>query len=126
MVQGTIPDAVKRLIAERIDSVAELEAILLLRGERDRWWTALDAGRRLYVSTTVATHTLSVLSERGFLACDGERYRYEPREDDLDAVVDALSTSYSESLIAVTAAIHSKPSQSVRQFADAFRLRKEK
>ena len=66
MAANRIPEAVRQLIADSIDSIAELEAILLLRRERDRFWSVEEAGRRLYVSEVVAGHVLSVLTERGF------------------------------------------------------------
>jgi hypothetical protein len=126
MAGDDIPDAVRRLIAERIDSIPELEAVLLLREYRMREWTAADAGVRLYVSKTVAAYILSVLEERGFLACDGQNYRYAPASSELEGTVDELVHAYTQHLVAVTQLVHAKPSASVRQFADAFRLRKGK
>jgi hypothetical protein len=126
MRDEVLPDAVQRLIADRIDSVPELEAILLLRRTRDRRWTPAQAGERLYVSATMAAHILGVLAERGFLRCDEEQFRYAPENEELDHLVDALAQAYSRALIAVTTAIHAKPSSSVRQFANAFVLRKGK
>lgn len=64
MADEQIPDAVKRLIVDRIDSIPELEALLLFRDNRERDWSAEEAGRRLYVSTLVAAHILRLLSER--------------------------------------------------------------
>jgi hypothetical protein len=121
-----IPESVRRVIAEHIDSVAELEAILLLRGSRDRGWTADAAGARLYVRTTVAEHVLSVLAARGFFASTSGMYRYAPATPQLEAAVDELAAAYSEQLVTVTHLIHSKPSGGVRQFAEAFDLRKDK
>jgi hypothetical protein len=126
MADDPISPPVRRLIIERIDSVPELEAILLLREGGDRDWTAAEAGERLYVSRIVAEHLLRRLAERGFFESAGERYRYRPESAELAATVDALARAYSRHLIAVTHLIHSKPSASVRQFADAFRLRKDK
>lgn len=121
-----IPEAVRRLIAERIDSVPELEAILLLRDDPQHEWSAEEAGQRLYVSRTVAAHILEDLGQRGFFAQSGGGYRYAPESEDLAAAVDLLTATYSRHLRAVTLLIHSKPGASVRQFAEAFRLRKEK
>ena len=121
-----LPESVKRLIAESIDSIPELEAILLMREDRGHQWTAAEAGQRLYVSTTVAGHILRVLAGRGFLSRKGENFRYEPASPELDGVVAALAACYSRALVDVTTLIHSKPSASVRQFADAFRLRRDK
>jgi hypothetical protein len=121
-----LPESVKMLIAERIDSVPELEAILLLRAHPDRQWAPAETGARLYVSATMAAWILSALSERGFFARSGEAYRYAAATPELEQGVDLLADCYARDLIAVTTAIHSKPNASVRQFADAFRLRKGK
>jgi hypothetical protein len=117
-----IPDDVRRLILERIDSVPELEAVLLFHDDPRRDWSAEEAGQRLYVSTAVATHVLGVLSERGFFAHDGDRHRYAPESPQLAEVVDRLALAYARHLVAVTQMIHSKPSRNLRDFVDAFRL----
>jgi hypothetical protein len=126
MTGDVIPAAVRQLISERIDSIPELEAILLLRQYRDRDWTVDDTGKRLYVSPTVAAHILMVLSDRGFFSTSGGTYRYSPESPDLGATVDLLADTYSRHLIAVTNFVHAKPSTSVRLFAQAFRFRKDK
>lgn len=126
MSSKDIPDSVRQLIAERIDSVPELEALLLLREHRAQGWTPTEAGQRLYISTTVAGHVLSELTKRGFFACDEGIYRYAPSSPELAAIIDQLAAAYSRHLVEVTHMIHAKPSVSVRQFADAFRLRKDK
>jgi hypothetical protein len=125
MSMTEIPDEVRRFIVETIDSVPELEALLLLRADPARTWSVDQAGARLYVSETVANHVLGSLAARGLIAQDGPRYRYAPARADLDEVVSDLATTYAASLIAVTRLIHSKPAPSVLEFANAFRLRKE-
>ena len=119
-----IPAAVQRLIAERLDSIPELEAVLLFREDSARAWTAEEAGRRLYVSTPVAAHILSTLGQRGFLVERDDLYRYAPESDELAAAVDQLSVAYRRRLVDVTHMVHSKPSRNVREFADAFRFRR--
>jgi hypothetical protein len=121
-----LPDDIRRLIAESIDSIPELEAILLLREYRTRTWTAVQAGERLYVSKTVAAHILAVLETRGFLTADEQGYRYSPSSKELEATLDRLAAAYSHHLVPVTQLVHAKPNASVRHFADAFRFRKEK
>jgi len=126
MTTDVIPDDVRRLILERIDSVPELEAILLFHEDPRREWTPEAAGRRLYVSTTVAGHVLGVLCERGFFTPSGDGYRYAPESSQLGEIVDRLAIAYSRHLVAVTQMIHSKPSQNLRDFVEAFRIRKPK
>lgn len=120
-----MPEHVRRFIVEMIDSVVELEALLLLRANRDRTWSDEEAGARLYVSVTVAAYVLNELARRGLLGLDDERYRYAPSTPALDTVVADLASTYATDLITVTRLIHSKPGPSVRQFADAFRVRKD-
>jgi hypothetical protein len=124
MADDPISPTVRRLIADRIDSVPELEALLLLRETREREWTAEEAGQRLYVSTAVAGHVLGTLAERDFFVRAGDRYQYAPAWSELAATVDELAQTYARQLVAVTELIHTKPSASLRQFADAFRLRR--
>lgn len=121
-----IADDVRRMIAESIDSIPELEAILLLREYRSATWTVVQAGERLYVSKAVAAHILAVLETRGFLNRDQQGYRYSPSSKELESTIDRLADAYSHHLVAVTQLVHAKPNASVRHFADAFRFRKEK
>lgn len=121
-----IPESVKQLVLARIDSVPELETILLLREHAQQSWSAAETGRRIYVSHTVAAHILSGLVERGFLVSTESGYRYAPATDELRNTVDDLADAYTHHLVEVTRMIHSKPSASVRQFADAFVLKKDK
>jgi hypothetical protein len=126
MTGDVIPEVVRQLITERIDSIPELEAILLLRQYRARAWSLDDAGKRLYVSPALAAHVLGVLTERGFFARIDENFQYAPDSPELEAAVDLLAATYSQHLIAVTNFVHAKPSASVRLFADAFRFRRDK
>jgi hypothetical protein len=124
MFANEVPDVVRRLIAESIDSIAELEALLLLR-DHLRPWTIEEAGARLYVSFPVATYTLTALAARGFLSQQAQTYRYAPASTELDRAVVSLAEAYTQNLVAVTHLVHGKPAPSVLAFAKAFRLRKE-
>jgi hypothetical protein len=126
MSGADIPDTVRRLISERIDSVPEVEAILLLSQHRGREWSAREVAKALYVGDPVAERLLSVLAERGFFVCQENRYRYSPATPELEAAVLALAHAYVHQLIPVTRLIHAKASPGVREFAQAFRLRKDK
>jgi hypothetical protein len=125
MASGAIPPEVRRLILEAIDSVPELEALLLLRETPTQHWTPDSASSRLYVSRTVAAYTLEVLTARGFLEETPEGFRYRPASAELAEVVGVLARTYATNLVAVTKLIHAKPGASVQDFARAFRLRKD-
>lgn len=126
MSDPVIPDTVHRLILERIDSVAQLEALLLLRSEPQDWDAARLAGR-LYVSAGEAAVLLNSLQARGLfkMNTDTGMYHYEPATPELAEAVDLLADTYRTRLIPMTKLIHSKSATSLQRFADAFRLRKE-
>jgi hypothetical protein len=44
-----VPEEVARFIHDHVDSVAELEALLLMRRERQAPWSAATLAERLYV-----------------------------------------------------------------------------
>lgn len=114
MTTEVVPDAVRKLIAERIDSIPELEALLLFQQHRNQAWTAEEAGQRLYLSPTVASRILGLLTERGFLSQSMQRFQYAPESAELKASVTLLAKTYSKHLIAVTKIVHAKPSTRAR------------
>ena len=126
MSSPNVPERARRLVLEAIDSVAELEALLLLRETPGQRWSIEAASARLYVNHDVAVDALAGLERRGFLEESPEGFVYRPRSPELAEDVTALARAYSTSLVAVTHLIHSKPSSSVQDFARAFRLRKER
>lgn len=119
-----IPNSVVRLITDSIDSVPELEALLLLRQRRDRVWTPAETAVYLYVSMPIATYVLELLAGRGFLIHAERGYRYQPVTRDLGERVSELALAYTHHLIAVTSLVHRKHTMDVRELAEAFRLRK--
>jgi len=125
MSPAELPEQVRRLIIEAIDTVTELEALLLLRGTPGRFWTSDAVSTRLYVRPAVAAQALGALTRRGFLGEGDEGFTYQPSSTDLANDVTALAKAYSTNLIAVTQLIHAKPSSSLQDFARAFRIRRD-
>ena len=118
-----LPESVRRFVLQHIDSIAELEGLLLTRREPLVPWTATGLAGRLYVSTEAAAAVLDALHRRELLVAEGDRYRYEPASGEQRAAVDAVAELYSRSVIPITNLIHARVRPSVQQFADAFRLR---
>jgi hypothetical protein len=122
------PDDVQRFLAEHISSVAQLEVLLLVRGEPEREWTAAEVAKSLYTASDVVADQLAELERRRLLAVsDGSdpRYRYWPASPELAGHVDRLDALYHERRVAVITFIYSQPLDKVRTFADAFRIRKD-
>jgi len=123
-----IPEDVAQFIIEKIDSVAQMEALLLLRDNAERQWNAADVAKRLYIDDEQAAEILARLEEKQLLASEqGERlfYRYQPGSAVLRQMIDRVAEIYSKHLVPVTNLIHSKPKSRVQEFADAFKFRKD-
>jgi hypothetical protein len=118
-----------QFIFDQIDSVPHLEALLLLWNSRPQPWTIENLSRRLYVPEETVRSLLEDLARRSLITLvpgPSEGYSYasiSPERDQLIATVDA---TYRREVVRISTMIHSKPSSSVREFARAFRLTKER
>lgn len=126
MADAGIPANVIQLILSSLDSVAEMEALLLLREEQQRVWTAEEAARRLYIAPSEALKCLRALVSRGLLQ-EQEGFQYAPSTPELAQAVADLAETYRTRLIPITKLIHEKSTKSsnVQLFADVFRFRKD-
>lgn len=125
MAQDVVPKEVRDFIDKHIDSVSQLEALLLLRRNPELKWDAPGTANRLYISEQEAAAVLAKLSAEGLLVAEeGGRYRFGCRTAESHELVDRLAGLYARHLIPVTKLIHSKPDR-IQQFADAFKLRRE-
>ncbi len=121
-----IPTDVKEFILRRIDSIAELEALLLLRNDASRNWSGKELAERLYVSVGDAEAVLERLHARQLATLSNpSAYRYGPLSSDIREVVDRLSAVYAKHLVPVSKLVHSKSRLRMQELADAFKLRKE-
>ena len=125
MADVILPDDVRDFILAHIDSVAQLEALLLLRNCAEQNWTIEAIAKRLYVSEPMATEALARLAVSGLCVCSDEFYRYYPSSAERGATIDRLCEAYAQYLIPVTNLVHNKPAR-IQKFADAFRFRRDK
>ncbi len=129
MVADAIPEEVRQFVLQHIDSVAQMEALLLLRMDRQQEWSALQVAERLYISAHEAGMILAQLAARGFAAASldaqEQSYRYEVMIAETDAVITRVTDYYARCLVPMTHLIHSKSKHRVQAFADAFCIRKK-
>lgn len=127
MSQDLIPEDVQRFILTCIPSIPHLEALLLLRANASRAWEAREVAERLYVPEAKAVAVLADLGAAGLLVSEQTplRYRYEPAPDELRQLLDRVAHAYAAHLVEMTNLVHSKTDRKARQFADAFKLRKD-
>jgi hypothetical protein len=118
-------DDVHKFIIDHVNSVEQLETLLLLRGDASRVWTAEEVSQALYTPLAAATMRLSDLQARGLLVSEGDAWRYQAASAELDRLVGELAQIYRDRRVTVITLIYSKPHQQVQAFANAFKLRKD-
>ena len=122
-------EEVYRFILNQIDSVPQMEALLLLWDSRPKQWSENEIAARLYVSVDVVRNIVQVLVRRRLIstvANSEKHYWYETRDADGDLLVEAMAATYRRELVRVSTFIHTKASSAVRDFADAFKFKKER
>jgi predicted transcriptional regulator len=120
---------VRKLIAEHIVSVEQLEVLLLVRERSGESWTPEGISEVIRTSASSAEQRLRDLEARGFLSRErgedgGERYRFAPNGR-WDHALSRLADLYAERHYTVIELIFSKPIQNLRVYSDAFLFRKE-
>jgi hypothetical protein len=124
-----ITPRVKQFITEHIDSVMQLEILLLLAGQPGKVWTAAELAQLLRIDAAWVDGQLRSMGGRGVIGvAEGSppEFRYEARSAELAATVTELARAYADRRVTVIGLIFSKPIDKIRSFADAFRLRKDK
>jgi hypothetical protein len=120
------PADLKQFIDFYIESVPQLEALLLLRGDPARRWQAADVAKSLYIPENIAASLLTEFVRRGFATLEPNAgYVYRSQDAEIDRLVEQLTQAYQERRVAVVSLIYSKPLNKVQTFADAFRFGKE-
>lgn len=139
MSADPLPDRVRTLLDGRIDSVTQLDILLLIHRNPGRPWTGRAVAAELRIGDLWAEEQLSLLCRRGLLhreapggaatavaggGTENVGYRVAPDAETADAV-NELARTYQTHPVAVVAAIYARPDRTLRNFADAFRLRKD-
>ena len=111
---------VYKFVLEEIDSVPQLEALLLLWNERPKVWTVKDLAKRLYIHVEEARPLLKDLEKRQLIkvapgAVDG--YRYNSVSAAKDQLIGEMEQMYRKEVVHISNVIHSKPTALFRNRA---------
>lgn len=137
-----LPDAVRVLLRERIESYEELEILLALERHRGAGKTVDELGAAVHGALPLIESALRSLESRALIKRDTvavsagareaeTRYFYAPASSELDGAVRALAKAYAGQPIPIIKlmsenAIQRMRTGAARAFADAFILRKDK
>src|SRR5688572_22309744 len=88
-----IPAHVRRFLEENVDTVPQLETLLMMHAEQGRAWSLADVVARNYTTEQRATETLQALQRRGLVTPEesSPRFRFNPAKDEVRALVAELA-----------------------------------
>ena len=118
------PSDVESFIAYCIDSVEQIEILLLLMRSTGKPWTIEQISEQLRSSPRSVGLRLSSLVAHHLVAREGMSFQYAASAED-DALVKRLAVVYEERRTAVIHRIFGEQYDPMRSFADAFRLREK-
>jgi hypothetical protein len=120
---------VDRFILVQIDSVPQLEALLLLFNSQPKTWSIEEMAKSLYVRGELAARILDSLLQRNLIALDSKGpnvFLYSAENEQRNRLLEAVDAIYRKDVVRISSMIHSKGSAGVREFARAFRIKKDK
>ena len=132
---GDLPEDVRALLREHIETYEQLEVLLLLRRARHEKWTVAGLAARLQVRDELIDSALEGLRTAGLVAvtaaAPAPHFAYLPATSSLDAAAGRLDRDYAERPIRIIQLMSANAIERVRTsalqtFADAFVLKKKK
>lgn len=128
VTSAEIPASVVRFVAEHITSLDQLELLLLLLHAPQKWWDAPSAAREIGADTNSTRRGLERFASQNLLAIavTGDvRYRFQPGEARLQEAAEAFNAAYRSNRLAILHLVTGRPERSIRDFANAFRIRRD-
>lgn len=120
---------VEDFLLASVDSVEQCEILVTMRTSMERWWTAVDLARELYLSEVPTSQDLETLATRGLLEVRSAadlRYRIALLSADLTKAVDELADAYRTNRMDVLNYIVRRKGRALKHFADAFNFRRSR
>ena len=126
---ASLPTALVQFARSYLHSVDDLQVFILCVDQRDRWWDATGIARALSITESRARRILEQLARANLLdirISDAVRYRFEPGLQELEQQAVAFALAYhNHPADVVTLIARSTVADSVRDFADAFRIKRD-
>jgi len=121
-------EQIDRFLVDEIDTVPQLEALLLIWNRRPKKWYCSEIAKALYISQELAQDVIRHLVQHRLLnrmEPGADCYELRIDSEEQQRLLEGLDTAYRHELVRVSTLIHAKTSRAVRDFASAFRFKKE-
>jgi hypothetical protein len=127
-----LPIEIQTFVVDHLDSIEQVEVLLLLRERRERAWTPSELSRELRSAPESVAKRLRGLLDKKLVTLYSEKgpggellYSYQPPSEKADHLVGELAEQYRTRRFSVINLILSKPADAIRTFADAFKIKKD-
>lgn len=123
-ISADVQDFIRRYLR----SVEQLDVLALLHRSQPRFWNSLAVASELGIPGQTAEKALDALASNNFLdikIANDLLYRFNPVTE-LRPATEAVIEAYRQQRTSMTRFVASIAADPIRDFADAFRLKKEK
>jgi UDP-N-acetylglucosamine enolpyruvyl transferase len=122
-----LPDELTQFIRAHLGSVWALELMLKMMSRPDLVWTVEQLVRELRATDLLVSGLLARFERAGFVVSGGEdAWQWRPANPQLDQLSRQTAEAHAATPFAVVQVIAEAPAYSLQEFADAFRLRRDK
>ena len=128
MTDFPLSDRVRYFILTYVQSVLQLEIVLCLYAAGAKFLSLNELSRAIGLDAGVLQEQLGELIKNGLVATQKSPepvYAYASAYPEQDHAVSELAEAYRNYRVSVINLIYSRPTEKIRTFADAFRLRPE-
>lgn len=115
---------IRDFIDHYIDSVEQLEILLLLKESSPKSWTSKEINEKLQSHLDSVKERLEQLCILKLITCQDSRYFYPGEDRVAISKVEAVAQAYRQKRIRVIEMIFSRPKNKLKDFSNAFKLRK--
>lgn len=127
--ESELPDQLKSFISKYLHSLEELEIIILIFNSGDTLWPVSEVNKYVPGNEQLISRILEELESHGLLKTQkmpGLVYKKGPLTEESASLLKELETAYRERRIQVLNLIICRSDDDLRNFSDAFKIRKER
>jgi hypothetical protein len=124
----SLPADVVQFARSHIRTIEDLDVFIVCVDHRDRWWDAVEIARKVLITESAAMRALDHFAKANLLdirISDAIHYRFHPGTEDLASRAAVFTAAYRKNPTGLVKFIaRSDISDNVRDFADAFRIKR--
>lgn len=123
-MSNDIPERLRLFLRKNVNSVSLLDVLFLLKRDSQKKWTPEEVSAEMRTNKSYAKSQLVELVTLKLVSTNDDTYRFEPLPEDIE-VIEELELLYNSRRSTVIGFIYSQPIDNIRDFADAFKIKKD-